>query len=799
MGAIDYFIPGEETTSLAPLGRYAPPPLANVVVSYMEAYTRRGARVVDPFCRSDVTARQALQAGRQYLATTFNPVQMLAVREALNLPSASSLKVAVARLGDLPKSGKPLRKHLRSLYASSCPNCAASITADYFLWDRVEDRPTHKGYRCPTCGGGGEAPVDEADLQILDQMEARGLYYWHLMERMDPPEGERKTAERLLNLYTPRNLQALVTLSMKIEGEFDDSPAQETLRWILLHCLDAGSKLNAPDGERRPPTRLLPPRRFVEVNVWKIFEDQARKAERWTALPAPKLADNLELFLESPLPPLPGSHGRESESSEAWVGQLSASDLAQALPAESIETILAVPPDWSPTFWSLSYLWAAWLWGRERAAPLRPLLGRRSDDWTSYLRGLRQALIALHSSLSPQGRLIFLVSTRHETQAEALLLASDAAGFRLERLLFCPQVGPRNEGSYQMTFQRSEPAPQRPSAEDHLREEALIAAEDVINLRGEPLPPHWLRVAIYSRLASKGLLGQMPGNRTDPLGWVREQVELALRKGLETTLARWGDPADEKAPLLWWLSAPSSSSPPISDQVEKATRDILGASSSLTQAALNMAIYPLFPGLLTPEPALIHACLISHGHQVAPGRWTLRDENREPRVQAERQRALANLMLVGQALGFEVWLAPALWGEKDGERPLSLLLREEDRLWNPRPPRPFDVLWREGDEATHAFVVTWEARIAGLMLVGPEKSSMRCYLALPGRRASLAQFKLQRIPPPPDWSWSFVQWEALEQLIAREALTLEDWRSVEGLDFDQKGGEDQPRLFEVGS
>ena len=74
MGAIDYFIPGEETTSLAPLGRYAPPPPANVVVSYMEAYTRRGARVVDPFCRSDVTARQALQAGRQYLATTFTPV-----------------------------------------------------------------------------------------------------------------------------------------------------------------------------------------------------------------------------------------------------------------------------------------------------------------------------------------------------------------------------------------------------------------------------------------------------------------------------------------------------------------------------------------------------------------------------------------------------------------------------------------------------------------------------------------------------------------------------------------------------
>lgn len=799
MGAIDYFIPGEETTPLAPLERYAPPPPANVVASYIEAYAPRGTRVVDPFCRSDVTARQALQAGRQYLASTFNPVQLLAVRGALNLPPASSLKAAIARLGDLTKSDKPLREHLMSLYATTCPNCAASIAADYFLWDRTEEHPTHKGYRCPTCGGGGEAPVDEADLRIVDGMEARGLHYWHLMERMDPPEGERKTAERLLNLYTPRNLQALVTLSMKIEGEFEDSPTQETLRWLLLHCLDAGSKLNSPDGERRPPARLQPPRRFVESNIWNLFQEQALKAERWATLPAPRLADNLDLFLESPPPASPGSNGRDGETYEAWVGQLSASDLSQALAAESIETILAAPPDWATTFWTLSYLWTAWLWGKERANDLRSLLGRRSGDWTGYLRGVRGAMTALHTSLSPQGRLIFLVSTRHDAQAEALLLASDAAGFRLERMLFCPQAGPRSEAFYQMIFGRGQPPSPEPSVEGHLREEVLAAAEDVINLRGEPLPLHWLKVASYSRLASKGLLSQLQGDRTDPLGWIREQVELALRKGLETTLTQWGDPDDEKAPLLWWLNNPSSTGPPISDQVEKAIRDILGASSSLTQAALNRAIYPLFPGFLTSEPALVQACLTSHGSQVAPGRWALRDEDREPPVRSERTRALANLILIGHGLGFQVWLAPALRDEKAGDGPLSLLLPEEDGPWNPRSPCPFDVLWHDGEEAAQAFVVSWEARIAGLMLAHNEASVARCYLALPGRRTPLAQYKVQRTPPPPDCCWSFVQWEALEQLTSRETLTPDDWSSVVGLDFDQKEDKDQLKLFEVES
>jgi hypothetical protein len=799
MGAIDYFIPGEETTSLAPLERYAPPPPANVVASYVEAYAQRGSRVVDPFCRSDVTARQALQAGRQYLATTFNPVQLLAVREAVNLPSASSLKAAVAELGDLPKSDKPLREHLLSLYATTCPNCDASITADYFLWDRTEELPTHKGYRCPTCAGSGEAPVDEADLLLVDQMETRGLHYWHLMERMDPPEGERKTAERLLNLYTPRNLQALVTLSMKIEGEFDDSAAQETLRWLLLHCLDAGSKLNSPDGERRPPARLQPPRRFLEANVWTLFQDQARKAERWATLPAPRLADNLELFLESPPPPSLASDGRDGETYEAWVGQISASDLSQALPAESVDTILAAPPDWATTFWTLSYLWTAWLWGKERANDLRPLLGRRSGDWTGYLRGVRGAMNALHTTLSPQGWLIFLVSTRHDAQAEALLLASDAAGFQLERMLFCPQAGPRSEASYQMIFGPRQPPSPEPATEKHLREEVLASAEDVINLRGEPLPIHWLRMAGYSRLASKGLLSHLVEDRSDPLGWVREQVELALRKGLETILTQWGDSSDEKAPFLWWLNEPSSTGPPLSDQVERAIRDILGASPSLTRAALDRAIYPLFPGFLTPEPALVHACLTSHGNQVAPGRWALRDEDHEPLARAERARALANLILTGHSLGFQVWLAPALRDETHGEGPLSLLLPEEDSPWNPHPPCPFDVLWHEGEEATHGFVVSWEARIAGLMLANHEGSVARCYLALPGRRASLAQYKVQRIPLPPDCCWSFVQWEALEQLTARETLTPDDWSTIEGLDFDQREDKDQLKLFEVGS
>ena len=231
--------------------------------------------------------------------------------------------------------------------------------------------------------------------------------------------------------------------------------------------------------------------------------------------------------------------------------------------------------------------------------------------------------------------------------------------------------------------------------------------------------------------------------------------------------------------------------------MEALIRDILGASTPLTRKALEGALYPLLPDLLTPEPALVDACLSSYGRRAAPGQWALREEDREPRRDVEWRRVLRNLILIGRELGLKVWLVPTLRDEGKAEGRLGHLLQEEEMRWNPLLPCAFDILWREGDKVTNAFLVTWHAQITALLLSEAEiGGSAEPYVVLPERRAPLTRFKLQRIPPPEDWRWSFVQWEALERLMERGAMTWEDWRSAAGLEAIRERGKDHPRLFE---
>ncbi|NIV29113.1 MAG: hypothetical protein GWN58_06265, partial [Anaerolineae bacterium] len=80
-------------------------------------------------------------------ALNFDPLLVLVVKTELALPPGRELDRAVARLGDSPKQGMPLRRYLAELYASSCPACSRPAVADYFVWDRDQGEPIAKYLR----------------------------------------------------------------------------------------------------------------------------------------------------------------------------------------------------------------------------------------------------------------------------------------------------------------------------------------------------------------------------------------------------------------------------------------------------------------------------------------------------------------------------------------------------------------------------------------------------------------------------------------------------------------------------
>jgi hypothetical protein len=256
MSEIEHFIPSRHGIREIPLERYLQLLPGNVVAEYVATYTKPGELVLDPFAQTETLLLKAAAQGRRGIASNFNPINTLLLQGLLTLPSPQEIDGATMHLGDSLKRDVPLREHINQLYATTCHRCLQSVTVEYFLWDGEDDRPVEKYYHCPHCATDGQFPIEDADLEALNRIEEQGVHYWYLVERLARPyEPERKLAQELLELYTPRNLYALTDLSMKIEVLFADSPLQVALQLILLVCLDTCSKLDASSMPR--PTALF--------------------------------------------------------------------------------------------------------------------------------------------------------------------------------------------------------------------------------------------------------------------------------------------------------------------------------------------------------------------------------------------------------------------------------------------------------------------------------------------------------------------------------------------------------------
>jgi hypothetical protein len=818
MGQINYFVPGKTVKAGRFLAHYVQPMPVGVATAYLEAYTSSGQIVLDPFCQSPTLVTEVTATERKAIAVNFNPVLALLVRGQLSLPEPRELDAATTRLGDSLKLGVPLREHLDGLYAISCPQCSQTTMAEHFLWEREADEPVEKGYRCQACGNEGQAPVGPGERETLGRIERRGFHYHYLLDRLAPSGDEgRKVGQKLLDLYTPRNLYALTNLLIKIETLFADSPLQETLKLLLLACLDSCSSLYASPQAWLRPRRLRPPPRFVERNVWRAFEEARVQLSQLSPSPVVHLATGVSQITSPDLLSLSETDGRLPN---ALVEPLTVRRLSQLLPEDSVSLVITSPPRLDPVFWSLSYLWSGWLFGREEAAALRPLLKRKKTDWDWYQRAMNSTLRALRRALQARGRLVLVFTTERPAFVEALFTSASLSGFGPEGVSCQPgEVPAGTMGSYRLSFAKEEgpmvtfPPEDETNLAIELQREASTAMQDVLLQRGEPLTYEWLHLAAYQRLSAKGYLRRAMAVSSEkdfsPLDFVSRQVETVLEGVEGGAIVRWEEVEEgEGWPQLWWLREPGEASPPLSDRVEEAVYEILCQKPTLSAEALAAAVYSRFPGLLTPEAELIETCLKSYAHEIGSDHWQLRPEDQPENRERQREQGVVNLVKLGQRLGYGVGLSRA-WCERSWKGgTLMDLLRNEDP--GVEPLSPLDVLWHEDKEVRHAFVLL---SMAALGLIPRHKDGMpfdhpfdpsaalragfaqggahdkgeglNRYLVIPEERGDLASFKLDRSP----WlhqamvrgRWQFIKYKHLDQLVRATEIGRHDLKKIVGL------------------
>jgi hypothetical protein len=666
-----------------------------------------------------------------------NPVTRFLLEIAGNPPTQTDLRAALAELAAARKGDERLETHLQSLYLTECTKCHRQIPADAFVWEREGRILTGRIYHC-SCGDDGEYPATEADQSRAASLAATdSLHRSRALERVAVPyDPDRDHVEEALKCYLPRAVYALITIINKLDGFSLSSERRRAILALILTACDEANTLWPHPADRPRPKQLTIPARFLEKNVWKALE---RGLELWSG--------GGQLVEAVNWPSTPGEGGGLC----LFDGPMR--DLAPRLKDVSIGAVVTVLPRPNQAFWTLSALWAGWLWGREAAAPFKSVLHRRRYDWNWHAAALYATLKNLSDRLPLNAPLFAIIPEPEPAFLSAALLAASESGFDLTGLALRTRHDPA-----QILWQRR--------AFSHAdKEMAGIDAEAVhqamllsLRERGEPIPILHLHAAGLTAMAADHSLRWRP----EALAQINAPILDAL------TGPEFVHHAESKNPEvgLWGLVDWDATTDSLPDRVEITIVPFLHKNPSLTLRDLETALNAELPGLLTPSLGLLRAVLASYAVETN-GRWSLRAEDSPSSRRADLETAAQVLTALAPQLGFT-------------------LQRQES------PQRIF--LWQDSGETVYTFYLLASA-VAGQILRQNPYPPERSLLVFPGGRAGLLSYKLDRDPALRSIAehWRIVKFRALRRLSGMSDLTRE--RFDKELSGDPIEPPEQMKLF----
>lgn len=715
-----------------PLARFLPRLAINAPADWLRARLPAGSWVLDPFGTSPQMAVALAQAGYRVLVAANNPIIGYLLEMLGSPPRADELRAVLAALASVRKGDERLETHLKNLYRTTCRACGAETTAHAFIWEKGAPTPHAVHLTCQTCHASGTYPTthqDETnaqrfapDARIVELHHARAL---SRVSALDDPD--RQFAEEALSVYLPRAVYAAFNLINPLD-RLAFSPHQRHLAaTLLLPVLDQANMLWADPQPIERPKRLHVPQNFRENNLWEALE---KALILWETIP--QRATALAQWPDHP--PARGGiclfDGRVKSLTES-LEQIEISAVVMALPRQN------------PAYWTLSALWAGWLWGREAMGPFKAVLRRRRYDWAWQTTALESAFLALREALPPGTPAFGQMSELDPGFLSAALIASTRAGFAIKGIALQEA---EDEAQFEWTV-----GSETESAADDVSDLIQKAVRGYLRKRGEPAPYPHIHAAAASYLAQRGGFGRNPD--TSPA-----EEYTAFGHALASTLTyknnflRYGGSQNTLDAGLWWMQGVEGKKIALSDRVEMAIYHAL-SEKPITLLALGQDLSAQFPGLLTPARELVLACLHTYADETSDG-WVLRPTDTvETRTQdlAEMQMLLRQ---IGTRLGYRV-------EEKNG------------------------LAWLDAQGKQIAqFSLQTNAQLDAFTQRTPPIST-QSYIVVPGRRARLLMFKLQTNPyisQTLDGRWQFIKFRHLRHLANSETLTAENFAQMITLD-----------------
>lgn len=404
----------------APLSRYLPPLPGEVTQAWSNRIAPPAAWLLEPLAASPRLPVQLAASGIRVLATAGNPIIRFLLDLAAHPPSEADLRAALSDLAIARKDDERLEIHLQNLYQTHCAACNQPVPAEFFTWDGKSGELLAKTYTCPACGDMGERPASDEDRQQAARWShSEGLHRSRALERvaaLDDPD--RTHAEEALRLYLPRAVYALGTVINRLDSISTSDERRRCLVALILYALDQCNSLWPHGGERPRPRQLSLPGIFREYNAWQALE---KGVNFWIGF-SPVTPDGVAHTLWPDEPP-------ENGGLVIYEGPL------REAVAEPIElpfaTLAGIIPRPNQAFWTLSALWAGWLWGRQAVAPFKAVLRRRRYDWQWHAEALRSLFNNLRQAADERVPFHALVPELEPDFLSALILAAATSGWQV--------------------------------------------------------------------------------------------------------------------------------------------------------------------------------------------------------------------------------------------------------------------------------------------------------------------------------------------------------------------------------
>lgn len=385
---------------------------ANVIAAYVQAFTRPGERILDPFCGSGVTVAEAAIAGRSAVGIDLNPVAVQIGRTRMRPVPVETLDAAFERLKQrmLPIVA-PLRR-------TDCRDCGEEALILSTVWERTQ--PVRVKTAC-----GCRSSVDVRPITPSERRRARGfdlappphpdgpLFFGWQMQKL-----ARAGLSRFSDLFTPKNLYILAHLRQAISAVTDARVRDLLLVTFTANLAQCTRMIADFRGAGGGPSWKLNsywvPKVWQELDPWHYFANRLRKTR--AAL----------LDVQAAL--------RGSEPDARFFLGDAAEVLQRHVEPESIDFVFTDPPYGGEgiQYGELSMLWNLWLerpQRMEREIAFNPF---QDKDAAFYERGLRRVFRKVHRALKSTGHLAVTFNNKESAVWEALMRACREAGFALE-------------------------------------------------------------------------------------------------------------------------------------------------------------------------------------------------------------------------------------------------------------------------------------------------------------------------------------------------------------------------------